>query len=109
MNIKEEVKIKKYLSLLKELKQLCNARVTVISDVIGIFGKIPKDPEKKSGGIGNKRKNGDYTWLRKGSLERETEFLPIVAQNNAIRTNYAKAKIDKTQQNSKRMVIETKL
>ena len=31
----------------------------------------------------------------------ETESLFIAAQNNAIRTNHIKAKIDKTQQNSK--------
>ena len=40
-------------------------------------------------------------WLRKGNFKRETEFLRIVAQNNAIRTNQIKARIDKTQQNSK--------
>ena len=32
---------------------------------------------------------------------RETESLLIAAQNNAVRTNHIKAKIDKTQQNSK--------
>ena len=42
-----------------------------------------------------------WTWLRKGNLVRETESLQIVAQNNAIRTNYVKAWIDKTQQNSR--------
>ena len=42
-----------------------------------------------------------WTWLRKGNLKRETECILIVAQINAIGTNYAKAKIDKTQQNSK--------
>ena len=41
------------------------------------------------------------TWPRKGNLERETESLQIVAQNNTIRTNHIKARIDKTQQNSK--------
>ena len=40
-----------------------------------------------------------WTWLRKGYLKRETESLLIAAQNNAIRTDYDKAKIDKTQQN----------
>ena len=40
------------------------------------------------------------TWLRKGSLKRETESRLIAAQNNAIETNYVKARIDKTQQNS---------
>ena len=42
-----------------------------------------------------------WTWLRKGNLKRETEFLLIAAQDNAIRTNHIKARIDKTQQNSK--------
>ena len=37
----------------------------------------------------------------KENLKRETESLLISAQNNAIRTNHIKAKIDKTQQNSK--------
>ena len=32
-----------------------------------------------------------WTWQRKGNLKRETEFLLIAAQNNAIRINYIKA------------------
>ena len=42
-----------------------------------------------------------WTWLRKGNLKRETESLLIAAQNNAVRTNHIKARIDKTRQNSK--------
>ena len=42
-----------------------------------------------------------WTWLRKGNFMRETESLLIASQNNATRTNQIKAKIDKTQQNSK--------
>ena len=42
-----------------------------------------------------------WTWLRKGNFKRETESLLIAAQNNAIRTNQIKARIDKTQQNSR--------
>ena len=42
-----------------------------------------------------------WTWPRKGNLKRETESLLIAAQDNAIRTNHIKARIDKTQQNSK--------
>ena len=41
------------------------------------------------------------TWLRKGNFKRETESLLIAAKNNAIRTSHIKARIDKTQQNSK--------
>ena len=42
-----------------------------------------------------------WKWLRKGNLVRETESLLIAAQNNAIRTDYIKASIDKMQQNSR--------
>ena len=42
-----------------------------------------------------------WTWLRKGNFKRESESLLIAAQNNVIRTNHIKAKIDKTQQNNK--------
>ena len=42
-----------------------------------------------------------WSWLRRGNLKRETESLITAAQDNAIRTNYIKAKIDRTQQNSK--------
>ena len=42
-----------------------------------------------------------WTWLRKRNLKRETESLQVAAQNNAIKTNHIKARIDKTQQNSK--------
>ena len=41
------------------------------------------------------------TWLRKGNFKRETESHRMAAQNSAIRTNHIKARIDKTQQNSK--------
>ena len=42
-----------------------------------------------------------WTWLRKGNLKRETKYLLITAQDNAIRSNHIKAIIDKTRQNSK--------
>ncbi len=42
-----------------------------------------------------------WTWLRKGSFKRKTEFLLLPMQNYAIRTNHIKARIDKTQQNRK--------
>ena len=42
------------------------------------------------------------TLQRKGNCKRETESLQIAVQNNAIRINHIKTRIDKTQQNSKR-------
>ena len=42
-----------------------------------------------------------WTWLRKGDFKREIKSLLITAQDNAVRTNHIKARIDKTQQNSK--------
>ena len=42
-----------------------------------------------------------WNWLRKGNLKRQTESFLIAAQDNAIRTNHIKARIDKAQQNSK--------
>ena len=51
--------------------------------------------------INNISHDKTWTWLRKGNFQRETESLLIAAQNNAIRTNQIKARIDKTQQNSK--------
>ena len=38
-----------------------------------------------------------WTWLRKGNYKRENESHLIATQNNAIRTNHSKARIDKVQ------------
>ena len=45
----------------------------------------------------------EKTWplLRKGNFRKEIKSLLIETQNNAINTNYMKAKIDKKQQNSR--------
>ena len=45
------------------------------------------------------RQNLDMS--KTGNLKRETESLLIAVQNNTIWTNHIKARIDKTQQNSK--------
>ena len=51
--------------------------------------------------INNTSHEKTWTWQRKGNIKRETESLLIVVQDNAIRTTHIKARIDKTQQNSK--------
>ena len=38
-----------------------------------------------------------WAWLQNGDLKRETESLIVAAQNQSIRTNLVKAKIDKNQ------------
>ena len=52
--------------------------------------------------VGRRTNKHEKTWtrLRKGNFKRETESLLIAAQNNAIRTNHIKVRIDKTQQSS---------
>ena len=42
-----------------------------------------------------------WLWLRSTGIKRETESLIMAAQEQAIRTNVIKAKIDKTQEESK--------
>ena len=37
------------------------------------------------------------TWLKKRNIKSEIESLFVVAENNAIRANYVKGKIDDTQ------------
>ena len=51
--------------------------------------------------INNISNQKTWTWLRKRNLKREAESLLIAAQDNAVRTNHNKARIDKTQQSSK--------
>ena len=41
-----------------------------------------------------------WTWLQNGDLKRETESLIVPAQNQSIRTNIVKARIDKSQGDS---------
>ena len=42
-----------------------------------------------------------WTWVKKGNLKRETEIFLIAAQNNAIQSNYVKAKMHEMEQNNK--------
>ena len=41
-----------------------------------------------------------WAWIQNGDLKKETESLVVAAQNQSIRTNLVKAKIDKSQGNS---------
>ena len=50
--------------------------------------------------------NMTWTWLRKGNLKREIKSLLITPQNNAIKTNQIKVKIDNTQRYSKCVLCE---
>ena len=46
------------------------------------------------------RKDQCCAWLQNGDLKRETESLIVAGQNESIRTNLVKAKIDKSQGDS---------
>ena len=48
-----------------------------------------------------KASEDQWGWSRKGCLKRTTEALIMAAQEQAIRTNNIKTKIDKNQENSK--------
>ena len=41
-----------------------------------------------------------WAWLQNGDLKKETESLIVAAQNQSIRTNLVKARIDKSQGDS---------
>ena len=59
--------------------------------------------------INNISNDKTWTWLRKGNLKRETDSFLIAAQNNAIRTNHIKARLEKTKKtNVDYVVTETK-
>ena len=59
-----------------------------------LHGQIYKQTEEVAG-------EEKWLWLRDGSIKRETESLIIAAQEQAIRTNAIKVKIDKTQAETK--------
>ena len=44
---------------------------------------------------------GRWNWLKDGSMKRQTEALIVAAQDQSLRTNAVKAKIDKSQSDSK--------
>ena len=81
-----------------------NKDITIINRT-EITGK-PKWKEKQLYGHFKRQTNEishkkTWIWIRKENLKRETESLLIAAQNNTIRTNCIKARIDKTLQNCK--------
>ena len=51
--------------------------------------------------INNISHDKTWTWLRKRNFKREKESFLIAAQDNTVRTNHIKARIDKTPQKSK--------
>ena len=52
--------------------------------------------KREIGEISNEK---TWSWLRKGNIKREIESLLTAAQNNPLRTNYIKDKIDNSLQN----------
>ena len=50
-----------------------------------------------------------WAWFQNGDLKRETERLIVAAQNQSIRTNLVKAKIDKSRGDSLCRVWKSRL
>jgi len=61
---------------------------------IPLYGQSARQSE-------DQRKDETWTWLKDEKLKRETESLIIAAQDQAIRTNYVKATIDRSQDDPK--------
>ena len=61
---------------------------------IPLYGQSARQSE-------DQRKDETWTWLKEEKLKRETESLIIAAQDQAIRTNYVKATIDRSQDDPK--------
>ena len=55
-----------------------------------LYGQFARQGEEQ-------RSEETWTWLKEGKLKRETEALIIAAQDQAIRTNYIKTMVDKSQ------------
>ena len=49
-----------------------------------------------------------WQWLRRGSLKRQTESLNIAAQDQALGTNYRKAKIEHTRESATCRMCKTR-
>ena len=61
---------------------------------IPLYGQSARQSE-------DQRKDETWTWLKGEKLKRETEYLIIAAQDQAIRRNYVKATIDRSQDDPK--------
>jgi len=59
-----------------------------------LYGQFARQSE-------DKRSDEEWTWLKEEKLKRETESLIIAPQDQAIRTNYVKATIDRSQDDPK--------
>ena len=59
--------------------------------------------------INNISHDKTWIWLRKGNFKRETESLLIAAQDNAVRTNHIKTRIDKTRQIANAVYVVTEM
>ena len=94
VKIKESKKVHKYLDLARELKKAVEHEGDGDTNCNWCTWNDPQRLRRNTGRIGNERKNEDHP----------NDSIVENCQNtkNALRTNYTKAKMNNTQQNSKR-------
>ena len=71
--LKESEKRDEFQDLPRELKNLCNIKVTLMPIIIVAFAIIPKELVKELGGYGNKRTNRDYSDYSIAKIDNNTE------------------------------------
>ena len=86
-----------------DLRRLAGTQTPGKNHQLKLMWKTLKETYKYFGILEVNTFKPEENWmrLRKGKLMRETESLLIAVQNNAIRTIYIKARIDRMQQNNK--------
>ena len=92
-----EVDYEQHLGMIESVKEFKERRRNERSSVLKqkrLHGQLFNQTEEVAG-------EEKWPWLRDGSIKRETESLIMAAQEQAIRTNAIKAKIDKAQAESK--------
>ena len=84
VKLKESEKRDRYQDLVRELKKLWNTKVTVMPNVIGVLGTIPKGLEKVLGDLELGGQVGDYLDYSIIKIDQNTEKTPCDLRRLAV-------------------------